>query len=94
MNKKKNQFISDWGLPIIAIGGLFIGIYLSDKIYFIPDLSFCYSYPNIICEIPIINWIVRILDTRVITVFVIYIGIVLSAYLIFKKLGFEEPEDK
>tara|TARA_B100001057_G_C22619281_1_gene859806 strand:- start:10 stop:294 length:285 start_codon:yes stop_codon:yes gene_type:complete len=94
MNKINNKFVSDWGLPIIAIGGLIIGIYLSDKITFIPDLSFCYSYPNIICEIPIIRWVVKILDTRVIVFFIIYLGIISSAYLIFKKLGFKESKDK
>ena len=94
MNKKNNKFVSDWGLPIIAISGLIVGIYFSDKINFIPDLSFCYSYPSIICEIPIIRWVVKILDTRVITVLFIYLGIVSIAYLIFKKLGFKDPEEK
>ena len=94
MYKKYNKFVSDWGLPIIAVGGLIVGIYFSDKINFIPDLSFCYSYPNIVCEIPIIRWVVKILDTRVITVLVIYLGVISFAYLIFKKLGFKEPDDK
>ena len=94
MKKKTNTFISDWLLPIIGLGSIFLIFFNLDKLTFVPDISFCSSYQFILCDIPILRIIVRILDTRVIAGFAIYGVVFLSAYFFLKKLGFKDPEDK
>ena len=94
MNKKTNKFISNWVFPIIGVGGLIFSLYLSKKLTFIPDLSFCYSYPIILCDIPIIRFFFKILDARIIIGLAIYAFIFFFMYKILKKLGFKELDEK
>jgi hypothetical protein len=86
--KKKNNKLVSYFFSIIAIGGLIIGIIYSEKLTFIPDISFCASNPIILCDIPLLGRIVRILDTKFIAAIVIYVGITLSTYFILRFLGF------
>ena len=79
--------------PIIAIGGLIIGIIFSEKLTFIPDISFCTSKPIILCDIPILNKIVRVLDTRFIAAMVIYLGIFFLGFFGLRLLGFNILEE-
>jgi len=94
MKKKTNELISNWIFPIIGIGGLIIGIVFSEKLTFIPDISFCVSKPIFLCDVPLINRLVKVLDTRFITAMLIYVVIFSSAYFILHRLGFKEEEEK
>jgi len=94
MKKKTNELISNWIFPIIGIGGLIIGIVFSEKLTFIPDISFCVSKPIFLCDVPLINRLVKVLDTRFITAMLIYVVIFSSAYFILHRLGFKEPDEK
>ena len=53
MKKKTNKLISDWLLPIIGVGSIFLIFFNLDKLTFVPDISFCSSYQFILCDIPI-----------------------------------------
>jgi hypothetical protein len=92
-NKKTNALVSDIIFPIIAIGGLIIGIIFSDKLTFIPDISFCTSKPIFLCDVPILSKIVRILDTRFIAGMLIYAGIFLLGFFLLRLLGFNVLEE-
>ena len=93
MKKKTNELISNWIYPFIGIGALIIGIFFSEKLTFIPDISFCVSKYIILCDIPFINRVVKILDTRLIAAIVFYAIIFFSAILILRRLGFKEPDE-
>jgi len=92
-NKKTNALVSDIIFPIIAIGGLIIGIIFSDKLTFIPDISFCTSKPIVLCDVPILSKIVRVLDTRFIAGMLIYAGIFLLGFFLLRLLGFNVLEE-
>jgi len=92
-NKKTNALVSNLIFPLIVIGGLIIGIIFSEKLTFIPDISFCTSKPIILCDIPILNRIVRVLDTRFIAAMLIYVGIFLLSFFGLKFLGFNVLEE-
>ena len=92
-NKKTKALVSNIIFPIIAIGGLIIGIIFSDKLTFIPDMSFCASKPIFLCDIPILNRIVRVLDTRFIAAMLIYVGIFLLGFFALRLHGFDVLEE-
>lgn len=92
-NKKTNALVSNLIFPLIAIGGLIIGIIFSEKLTFIPDISFCTSKPIILCDIPILNKIVRVLDTRFIAAMLIYLGILLFSFFGLRLFGYNVLEE-
>lgn len=93
-DKKSNEIVTNIIFPIIVIGGLIIGIFFSDRLTFIPDLSFCASNPILLCDIPILGRIVKILDTRFIGGLLVYIGIFALAFFILRTLGFKVVDEK
>jgi hypothetical protein len=102
-NFLKGEFFSNWGLMIIIWASLiptfFVSTFLWEilllKEFFIeifPNMSFCTSNPTFLCEIPLINRFLKIIDVRVVGVFSIYMTISYSTYFIFKLLGFRDAE--
>ena len=102
-NFLKGEFFSNWGLMIIIWASLiptfFVSTFLWEilllKEFFIeifPNMSFCTSNPTFLCEIPLINRFLKIIDVRVVGFFSIYMTISYSTYFIFKLLGFRDAE--
>jgi len=90
MKKKTNKLVSDWVLPVIGIGSLIFAIIISKRLDFIPDISFCTSYPNIFCKLPWIRYLFFAISSKFLAGLLIYVAIVVPAYLIFIRLGFKE----
>ena len=92
MKKKTNKLISNWIMPIFFIGTLIAAIKLFYSTNFLPDISFCASYPNIFCKLPIIRLPVGMLSLKFVASILLYASIVLPAYFIFVRLGFKESK--
>ena len=68
---------------VVIIGSLAFISYtwiFIDKLTFIPNISFCDSYPIMLCDIPILGRIVKILDLQFIIVMSVFLFV---AFLIF-----------
>ena len=92
MKKKTNKLISNWIMPIFFIGTLIAAIKLVYGTNFLPDISFCASYPNIFCKLPIIRLPLNMLSLKFAASILLYASIVLPAYFIFVRLGFKESK--
>ena len=92
MNKKTNKLISNWVMPIVGIGILIITIRLIFYTNFVPDIGLCVSYPNILCELPVIRLAMGMLSLRFAAFMLLYASLVIPVYFIFNRLGFKETD--
>ena len=89
--KKKSKLFDDVIGVIFVIGILIFLAYLFlfiDKLTFIPNISFCDSNPILLCDIPILGRIVKILDLQFIigmSVFIFLIWLIIYLSEKFKK---------
>ena len=94
MNKKTNKLISNILMPIIGIGALILSIKIVYSINFIPNISFCGSYPIILCELPIIRTLFNALSIKFAASMLLYLLITIPIYFKFIRLGFKESEEE
>ena len=92
MNKKTNKLISNWVMPIVGIGILIITIRLIFYTNFVPDIGLCVSYPNILCELPVIRLAMGMLSLRFAAFMLLHASLVIPVYFIFNRLGFKETD--
>jgi len=90
VKKKTNKLVTKWIMPIFFIGTFIALIKLVFGTNFLPDISFCASYPNIFCKLPIIRLPLGMLSLKFAVFIVLWASIVLPAYFIFDRLGFKE----
>ena len=74
----------EYGIGIVLIIGSlaflsYTWIFI-DKLTFIPNISFCDSYSIMLCDIPILSRIVKVLDLHFIIVMFVWVFV---AFLIF-----------
>lgn len=79
-------------MPIFFIGTFIALIKLVFGTNFLPDISFCASYPNIFCKLPIIRLPLGMLSLKFAVFILVWASIVLPAYFIFVRLGFKESK--
>ena len=87
MNKNlKNNIIS---LIVLAsyIGALILAATIINKSNFVPDISYCTSYPNFLCENPITRHIFVFTSLRFWAVITLYALLCLIVSLILKFIG-------
>ena len=94
MKKQTNNFISNWVLPVVGIGSLIISIKVIKSVNFIPDLSLCNSYPNILCKLPIIRLPLNALSLNFAAGLILYAVIFLIFYFLLKKIGYKESSSE
>ena len=88
-----NKLISNVLMPVIAIGALILSVKVIYSIDFIPNISFCGSYPIILCELPIVRTLFKALSIKFAASMLLYLLITIPIYIKFIRLGFKEPED-
>ena len=79
-------------MPIFFIGTFIALIKLVFGTNFLPDISFCASYPNIFCKLPIIRLPLGMLSLKFAVFMLVWASIVFPAYFIFVRLGFKESK--
>ncbi len=90
MKKKTNKLVTKWIMPIFYIGTFIAVIKLVFDTSFLPDISFCASYPNIFCKLPVIRLALGMLSLKFAVFMLLWGSIVLTAVFIFDRLGFKE----
>ena len=92
MKKKTNKLVSKWFMQIAFIGIFIITIRLIFYTNFVPDISFCISYPNIFCKLPIIRLVLGMLSLKFAAFMLLYASLVIPVYFILHRLGFKDTD--
>ena len=93
MKKIYKKLTSNLLFPFLGIGSLILSIYIINKVNFIPDLSLCGSYPNILCKLPVIRLALGIFSIKFWACVILYIAIFAPIYFTLNYLGLKENKD-
>ena len=92
MKKINNKLISNLILPTLGIGSLILSIYIIKNVDIVPDKSLCGSYPNILCNLPIIRIVLGVFSLKFWAIIVLYVAMFLPVYFVLNYFGFKETK--
>ena len=87
MNKNFKNIIIDLIYLILGIGLLVLVISIVNTSNFVPNISLCASYPNVLCETPIIRNILNIFSLKFWVSITSYLIIGMTTFSILEFIG-------